>query len=83
MLKFAGAFYHVMARGNRHNPSSTVRKRMCQDLHTDPQIHKEMGSDLQGVLPNSVRVSFTSIANTERSERSVSVGSENASRGND
>ena len=36
-VEFPGAFYHVMARGNRHNPSSTVRG-MCQDLHTDPQF---------------------------------------------
>jgi hypothetical protein len=37
-VEFPGVFYHVMARGNRHNPSSTARKRMCQDLHTDPQF---------------------------------------------
>ena len=34
-VEFPGAFYHVMARGNRHNPSSTVKEDVggfhCED----------------------------------------------------
>ena len=32
-VEFPGAFYHVMARGNRHNPSSTVKEDVSRFAH--------------------------------------------------
>jgi hypothetical protein len=43
-VEFPGAFYHVMARGNRHNPSSTVKENVPR-LHTDPQFPPSLDVD--------------------------------------
>jgi hypothetical protein len=32
-VEFPGAFYHVMARGNRHNPSSTAKEDVSRFAH--------------------------------------------------
>jgi hypothetical protein len=37
-VEFPGAFYHVMARGNQHNPSSTVKEDVSR-FETDPQFN--------------------------------------------
>jgi hypothetical protein len=35
-VEFPGAFYHVMARGNRRNPSSTVKEDVSRFAHCPP-----------------------------------------------